>query len=222
MATWAPCDGSWSFRPTARCEPAASWPRSSARVTPQRRARRRSGSSYQTSRRYIRPVASSLLDAQYIERQPADHDSLPIQMGSRDRQYSLPFPSRRGGRRPPAGRKRAPGRRPCVPHRTPPSHVPRYPAHVTLRASIRCLRSPRVFLEARRAIGAASYAKFRICSLLGPERSRTPDRRGRGSRGAVTRRVGLAICLTRAVNGVLNRQRSIWDDRYPGLRGFAA
>jgi len=30
--------------------------------------------------------------------------------------------------------------------------VSRYPAHVTLRASIRCLRSPRVFPEARRAI----------------------------------------------------------------------
>ena len=40
----------------------------------------------------------------------------------------------RGGARKGAGRKRAPGKRPSVPHRTRPIHHGPHPVHVTLRA----------------------------------------------------------------------------------------
>src|SRR5215472_9222912 len=135
-------------------------------------------------------------------------------MGNFDRQQSLPFPSRRGGLRRGAGRRLAPGRRPGVPHRRRPGHASRYPAHVTLRASVHCLRSPRVFPEARRAIGAASRAEFCVAHfsvqndhvhLIVEAEDRDAPSRGIW---------GLAIRLTRAVNRVLERRGSIWDDRY--------
>ena len=131
-----------------------------------------------------------------------------------DRQQSLPFPSRRGGRRRGAGRKRAPGRRPGVPHRRRPGHASRYPAHVTLRASIRCLRSPRVFPEARRAIGAASRKEFRVAHFS-VQNDHVHLIVEAADRDTLSRGVwGLAIRLTRAVNRVLRRRGSLWDDRY--------
>jgi hypothetical protein len=116
------------------------------------------------ARVYVAPAASSTSRTNAracIEATLTVRDSLPIQMRRRDRQQSLPFPSGWGGRRAEAGRKPAPGRRPGVPHRTRPAHLARHPAHVTLRAcgAVRCLRSPRVFPEVRRAISAASRAR---------------------------------------------------------------
>jgi len=140
--------------------------------------------------------------------------SLPNQMSDRDRQKSLPFPSGRGGRRRGAGRKCAPGRRPGVPHRRRPDHVSRHPAHVTLRASVRCLRSSRVFPEARRAIDAASGPEFRVVHFS-VQNEHVHLIVEAADRDALSRGVwGLAIRLTRAVNRVLQRRGSIWGDRY--------
>jgi len=92
--------------------------------------------------------------------------------------------------------------------------VSRYPAHVTLRASVRCLRSPRVFPEPRRAIGAASRAEFRV-ALFSVQNDRLHLIVEAADRDALSCGVwGLAIRLTRAVNRALERRGSIWDDRY--------
>src|SRR5438309_1241408 len=79
-------------------------------------------------------------------------------------QLTLPVPSKWGGRRAGAGRKRTPGRRPGVPHRARPEHLAAHPVHVTLRAvtAIRCLRSHRAFPAVRRALSVSSRADFRI------------------------------------------------------------
>jgi len=92
--------------------------------------------------------------------------------------------------------------------------VSRYPAHVTLRASIRCLRSARIFPEARRAIGAASGAEFRVVHFS-VQNDHVHLIVEAADREALSHGVwGLAIRLTRAVNHVLQRRGSSWDDRY--------
>ena len=138
-------------------------------------------------------------------------------MRARDRQQSLPFPSRRGGRRRGAGRKGAPGRRPGVAHRRRPDHASRHPAHVTLRASVHCLRSPRLFAEARRAIGAASHAEFRVAHFS-VQKDHLHLIVEAADRDALSRGVwGLAIRLTRAVNRVLERRMVRWVSRLESL-----
>src|SRR5262245_41739194 len=68
-----------------------------------------------------------------------------------------------GGRRDGAGRKPAPGRR-AVPHRARVPHDRLCPAQVTLRASsnVPSLRSERLFSITRKALTAASTARFRV------------------------------------------------------------
>jgi len=68
-----------------------------------------------------------------------------------------------GGRRPGAGRKPS-GRRVGVPHRPRPDHVPRHPAHVTLRAraGLPSLRGGQLFATVRRCLAQGSRGGFRI------------------------------------------------------------
>ena len=131
-------------------------------------------------------------------------------------QLSLPTPRTWGGRRAGAGRKLTPGRRPSVPHRSRPTHVPAHPVHVTLRSGrpVRCLRSARVFPAVRHALAAASHARFRILQFTVQDDHlhlivEADDARalGRGLRG-------LAIRVARAVNRALNRRGAVWTDRY--------
>src|SRR5437879_6000110 len=85
-------------------------------------------------------------------------------MPERELQLPLPMAATWGGRRPGAGRKLTPGRRPSVPHRVRPLHVATHPVHATLRATpaVRCLRSARIFPAVHRALTAASHEDFRI------------------------------------------------------------
>ena len=100
-------------------------------------------------------------------------------MARAPRQLLLPTPPTWGGRRAGAGRKRAPDRRPGVPHRARPKHVAAHPVHVTLRAvdALRCLRAGRVFSNVRRALAASSRADFSHHRVQRAERPRTFDRR---------------------------------------------
>src|SRR5262245_46177311 len=62
-----------------------------------------------------------------------DYRLIKISMPRPPVQHALPLPATWGGRRPGAGRKLTPGRRPSVPHRTRPPHAAAHPLHVTLR-----------------------------------------------------------------------------------------
>src|SRR5437667_6169012 len=137
-------------------------------------------------------------------------------MARRSAQLCLPVPPTWGGRRPGAGRKRTPGQRPSVPHRTRPSHKAAHPVHVTLRttAAVRCLRAARLFPAVCRALAEASHEAFRIVEfsaqddhlhLLVEAEDRPCLTRGLG---------GLAIRVARAVNRGLGRRGAVWADRY--------
>ena len=141
---------------------------------------------------------------------------LSLSKMARTLQLSLPQPRTWGGRRAGAGRKRTADRRPGVPHRTRPVHVPTHPVHVTLRSTsaVRCLRSARAFPAVRRALAVASHAGFRILHFSVQDDHlhlivEADDRRalGRGLRG-------LAIRVARAVNRALGRRGRVWDERY--------
>src|SRR2546428_1841186 len=137
-------------------------------------------------------------------------------MARRSAQLCLPVPPTWGGRRPGAGRKRTPGQRPSVPHRTRPSHKAAHPVHVTLRttAAVRCLRAARVFPAVRRALAAASREGFRIIEFSAQDDHLhllvEAEDGARLSRGIA----GLAIRVARAVNGALGRLGAVWSDRY--------
>jgi len=137
-------------------------------------------------------------------------------MARRPVQLSLPTPRTWGGRRRGAGRKPTPGRRPGVPHAARPAHLAPHPVHVTLRAvaTIRCLRSDRVFPAVRRALAVSSHADFRILEFSVQDDHVhvivEADHRQALSGGAR----GLAIRLARAVNRTLGRRGQVWDGRY--------
>src|SRR5919201_3516409 len=131
-------------------------------------------------------------------------------------QLSLPVPRTWGGRRPGAGRKLAPGRRPRVPHRARPAHNAAHPVQVTLRTTraVRCLRSARVFPAVRRALAVSSHDGFRIVHFSVQDdhvhllvEGETRERLSSGLRG-------LAIRIARAVNRVHGRRGAVWAGRY--------
>ena len=133
-------------------------------------------------------------------------------------QLCLPVPPTWGGRRPGAGRKRTPERRPSVPHRTRPPHKAAHPVHVTLRttAAVRCLRAARVFPAVRRALAESSHEGFRIIEFSAQEDHLhllvEAEDRSSLSRGLS----GLAIRVARAVNRALGHRGAVWADRYHG------
>ena len=103
-----------------------------------------------------------------------------------------------------------------MPHEMRPAHVAAHPLHVTLRTTpaVCCLRADRVFPAVRRALAAASDAKFRIIQFSVQNNHlhlliEAEDRQGlsRGMRG-------LAIRVARGVNRVLGRRGAVWGDRY--------
>ena len=137
-------------------------------------------------------------------------------MARAPRQLLLPTPPTWGGRRAGAGRKRAPDRRPGVPHRVRPKHVAAHPVHVTLRAvdALRCLRAGRVFSNVRRALAASSRAEFRIIefSVQNDHVHLIAEATDGLTLSSGVR--GLAIRLARAVNHALDRRGQVWAERY--------
>jgi REP element-mobilizing transposase RayT len=120
-----------------------------------------------------------------------------------------------GGKRPGAGRKPA-GDRAGVPHTTRPAHQKRHPVHVTLRAArgLPSLRRQAVFLEERKALGAASRSWFRVLhfSVQSNHVHLVVEARDRAH---LTRGMrGLAIRVALAVNRAIGRRGKVWGDRY--------
>jgi REP-associated tyrosine transposase len=131
-------------------------------------------------------------------------------------QLIFPTPRTWGGRRPGAGRKLAPGRRPGVPHVARPPHVATHPVHVTLRAThaIHCLRSGRVFPAVSRALTDSSHADFRIIAFSVQDDHvhliAEADDSSALSRGIR----GLTVRVARGVNRALGRHGAVWEGRY--------
>jgi REP element-mobilizing transposase RayT len=128
-------------------------------------------------------------------------------------QLSLPATSTWGGRRPGAGRKPS-GRKVGVPHRARPEHEARHPAHVTLRAKLRCLRDPRIFPAVRDALAAASRSDFRLLHFSVQTNHVHLLVEAHDARALALGVRGLVIRTARAVNRALGRQGPLWKDRY--------
>jgi REP element-mobilizing transposase RayT len=121
----------------------------------------------------------------------------------------------RGGKRQGAGRKATRARR-GVPHAARPQHKKTNPVHVTLRVRRRLpsMRQEVVFREVRRALGRTRRAWFRVVHFSVQADHLhllvEADDKSALSRGLM----GLAIRVARAVNRVLRRAGSVWDDRF--------
>src|SRR5262245_26858601 len=120
-----------------------------------------------------------------------------------------------GGRRAGAGRPPAAGRR-RVPHRRRPVHDPRVPVHVTLRESPRLpsLRRGALFADVRRALAAASGARFRIWQFSIQSNHLHLLVEAEGATGLARGCQGMAVRMARAVNRVLGRRGPVWAERY--------
>lgn len=139
--------------------------------------------------------------------------------------------SRRGGRRAGAGRKRAPGARPSVPHRARAVHVGRHPVHVTLRArsglpSFRHQSVASLFREVLEAQSKRRYTKiFRVVEFsiqenhlhLIVEATGVVETGGVDAPEALRAGVsGLMIAFAKRLNGLLRRKGKVWGDRWHG------
>jgi REP element-mobilizing transposase RayT len=132
----------------------------------------------------------------------------------------------RGGKRKGAGRKRAPGVRPSVPHRTRERHIGRHPVHVTLRAraglpSFRQEVIHTMFRDVlkkqreRRYAGAFQVVEF---SIQGNHVHLIVEATGKEDahdwlRSGVS---GLVISFAKRLNGILHRKGKVWGDRWHG------
>jgi putative transposase len=129
-----------------------------------------------------------------------------------------------GGARRGAGRKRAPGRRPSVPHRARPTVDARHPALVTLRArpevasvtSAGC-RASTVGRAIVAALSASSRADFRVVHFS-VQRDHVHLIVEATDATALSRGMrGLAIRCALGVNRALGRCGALWSDRYHAL-----
>ncbi len=124
-----------------------------------------------------------------------------------------------GGARRGAGRKRAPGRRPSVPHRARPAHDGREPALVTLRVhrKVTWLRTPVAYRAMRGALACASRDDFRVVQYS-VQRDHLRLIVEADDEKALSRGMrGLAICCALAVNRALGRRGALWADRYHAM-----
>ena len=123
----------------------------------------------------------------------------------------------RGGKRPGAGRKRAPWkRRPDVAHAARPAHDPDVPVHVTLRAKADAafLRAEVVRARIEKALARAQQDGFRVLAFsLQRDHVHLVVEAGL-SRSLRSSLQGLVIRVARAVNRALGRTGRVWGDRY--------
>jgi putative transposase len=137
------------------------------------------------------------------------------------KQLELPLPNTWGGRREGAGRKRAPGVRPAVPHRPRPVHRAAHPVHVTMRAraSLPRLRGKGLFEAIREAIRAANRSPavgraFRVLHFSVQRdhvhlvvEAHDGNILARGMQG-------LGVRTARAINRVCGRRGKVWSHRF--------
>jgi len=130
-------------------------------------------------------------------------------------QQTLPFKQGWGGHRVGAGRTKSPSSK-GVHHRARPEHKARHPVHVTLRLGRRLpsLRQQVIFSKVREAFRRSSREWFRLVHfsvqrdhvhLLVEAHDKNSLARGMA---------GIAICIARRVNALLNRRGRFWAERY--------
>ena len=130
-------------------------------------------------------------------------------------QLGLVFTKRsRGGARPRAGRKALPAGQRHTPHRARPSHKAAHPVHVTLRASVRSLRSQHVVRTVLGALRDSRREGFRIVHYsIQPNHlhlileAESATLLSSGVRGIMVR-------IARRVNKLLSRAGRLWADRW--------
>ena len=127
-------------------------------------------------------------------------------------------PSRRGGRRAGAGRRREPGRPVTLPHRARPRHHHRHPVHVTMRARVSGLRSRDAMRVVHRALArfrrAPRDASFRIVEFSVQSNHIHLIVEADDNRELTAGLRGLAVSLARRLNKLFARGGTFWTDRY--------
>jgi REP element-mobilizing transposase RayT len=136
----------------------------------------------------------------------------------RAEQLSISFPElkRRGGARPGAGRKRAPGHLRHTPHRARAKHQRGNPVHVTLRAFSRSLRSQYVARTVLGAIRDSNNELFRIAHYSVQENHLHLIVEAESTQALASGVRGLEIRIAKRVNRLLFRRGRFWADRWHG------
>jgi REP element-mobilizing transposase RayT len=157
---------------------------------------------------------------------PGKARQVPVQLAMPEIMNAPVDKPRRGGKRAGAGRKRAPGVRPSVPHRPRAKHATAHPVHVTLRAraGLPSLRSQVVHEMFRKVLvrqrkrhysRAFHVVEFSIqdnhvhliVEATGAEDAHDNLRSGVS---------GLVISFAKRLNGILDRKGKVWGDRWHG------
>jgi putative transposase len=134
-------------------------------------------------------------------------------------------PTRRGGRRPGAGRKVVKGRRSNVPHRVRARHASSRPVHVTLRArsGLPSLRSERIYgmfssvLRDQRKRRYASSFQVVEFTVQDDHLHLIVEARGPNAHRELRSGVsGLVIAFAKRLNMMLSRRGKVWGDRWHG------
>ncbi len=123
---------------------------------------------------------------------------------------------RRGGRRVGAGRKRAPAARRHTPHRARAEHRARHPVHVTLRSSVKSLRSQHVVRTVLHALRDSGAQRFRIThySIQDNHVHLLVEAENKSALSTGVR--GLMVRVASRVNKLLFRRGRFWADRWHG------
>ncbi len=133
-------------------------------------------------------------------------------------QLALPLFSHAGwgGRRAGAGRRRAPGTCPSVPHRARPSHKASHPLHLTLRvrSGLPSLRGIEVFPAVHAALARAQRAGFRVNAFSVQDDHVHLIVEAAGPVDLASGARGLQIRLARAINRATARRGRAMGDRY--------
>jgi putative transposase len=150
---------------------------------------------------------------------PVNYSSIKMRPTAGQLALRLTEPSRWGGARRGAGRKRTPGRRPSVPHRARRTLDARHPALVTLRArpEVTWLRSRNACRAVIAALSASSRPDFRVVHFS-VQRDHVHLIVEANDTRALSRGMrGLAIRCALGVNRALGRCGALWSDRYHAL-----
>ena len=154
---------------------------------------------------------------------PRDHYHGPVKMAKRNPskvhvpvQLELPRHAGWGGRRVGAGRKRAAGVRPSVPHRRRPPHAPAHPLHLTLRvvSSVPSLRGLDVFPAVHAALSRAQREGFRITTFSVQDDHLHLIVEASDRAVLVSGARGLQVRLARTINRMTGHRGRVMGDRY--------
>lgn len=137
-------------------------------------------------------------------------------MGAEQLSISFPELKRRGGARVGAGRKPVAAHLRRTPHRAREKHQRGNPVHVTLRASMRSLRSQHVARTVMGAIRDSSRAQFRIVHYSVQDNHVHLIVEAENKRELSSGVRGLEIRIARRVNRLLFRRGRFWGDRWHG------